>query len=317
MYNFCQVCCDHLVFVYQNAIDKNVIGDLLGLKNDQGSKAIKDVIDKSQIIQCKKQCSKENPVEMPDSSMKEPPRDPELGTEKKPALSCADIKKWGDEKAKNGVFYVKAKNKGTIKVFCDMTVDDGGWTLFFNYRHTPGSLVVLKNELPDDLLDNSHTNLDMFDPRAITELRFMCIEKGKSGNRYWHFRTSHPSLISLARTGDQTILDMTSISSKYKALPPPGNTPSIMTPDPLTPGTTIIVGKDKKGGFTNTPFGSDNVFWTVHGGDDEDLWECASNNRIGGDRRQPETMIETHHSIFFRGMPATTSKAKKRYLEGL
>ena len=254
---------------------------------------------------------------MPDSSMKEPPRDPTLGSEKKPAFSCSDIKKWGDENAKNGVYYIKLKSKGVIKVFCDMVVDDGGWTLFFNYIHTPGSLVMLKDEMPLDLQDNSHSNLDIFDSRAVNELRFMCYEKGRAGNRYWHFRSSHPSMLALARNGDQNVLDTSSISTYYKPLPPPVNIPNAVTPDPLSSGTMISFGKNPKGGFTDSPFGSDQLYWTVHGKDEEDLWECASNNRLDGDRREAETMIETHHSIFFRGLPASSSAAKKRYLESL
>jgi hypothetical protein len=262
-------------------------------------------------------CSKENPVEMPDASMREPPRDPELGNEKKPGLSCSDIKKWGDENAKNGQYWIKTQSKGSIKVFCDMEVDDGGWTLFFNYVHNPGANVIFKNDMPVDLIDNSHTNLDIFDGRALSELRFMCIEKSRTGNRYWHFRSNHPSLISVARNGDQSVLDTSSISSKYKPLPAPSNIPNIMTPDPLAPGASISIGRDKKGGFTDSPFGTDQLYWTVKGKEDEDLWECASNNRINGDRKQSESMVETHHSIWFRGLPASPSLAKKRYLESL
>jgi hypothetical protein len=303
------------VFIYQNAINKNVIGDFLGLKNDQGLKAVKDVIDKSQIVQCKKLCSRENPVEMPDASMREPPRDPELGTEKRPGLSCADIKRWGDEKAKNGNYWIKVQSKGSIKVFCDMEVDDGGWTLFLNYIHNPGANVILRNDVPNDLIDNAHTNLDIFDGRALSELRFMCIEKSKTGNRYWHFKSSHQSLISVARNGDQTVLDPSSLNSKYKPLPPPANMFNMMTPDPLAPGANITLGRAKKGGLTDSPFGTDQLYWTVKGRDDEDLWECGSNNRIDGDRKQSEAMVETHHSIWFRGLPASNDLAKKRYLE--
>ena len=317
MYNFCQVCCDHLAFVYQNAINNNVIGEFLGLKNDQGLKAVRDVFDKSQVVHCKKLCSKENPVEMPDATMKEPPRDPELGSEKKPGFSCSDIKKWGDENAKTGQYWIKVQSKGSIKVFCDMEVDDGGWTLFFNYIHNPGAEVNLKNDIPADLLDNAHTKLDIFDGRAISELRFSCFEKSRTGNRYWHFRTSQDSMLSVARNGDQSVLDTSSLSNKYKPLPPPINLPNISTPDPLIPGTVITTSRSKIGGFNDSPFGADQLYWTVKGKDDEDLWECASNNRINGDRKQSESMVETNHSIWFRGLPASSSLAKKRYLESI
>lgn len=254
---------------------------------------------------------------MPDASMREPPRDPELGTEKKPGLSCVDIKRWGDEKAKNGQYWIKVESKGTIRVFCDMEVDDGGWTLFFNYIHNPGANVILKKDMPADLIDNAHTDLEIFDGRALSELRFMCIEKSKTGNRYWHFKTSHGSFLSVARDGNQSVLDSSSLTTKYKPLPAPANLFNMMTPDPLVPGANITTGKNKKGGLTDSPFGTDQLYWTVKGKDDEDLWECGSNNRTNGDRKLSESMVETHHSIWFRGLPASATMAKKRYLENL
>jgi hypothetical protein len=56
LYNFCQVCCDHLVFVYKNAADKNVIGELLQFNQEQGLTALMHNIDPSVITQCKAEC---------------------------------------------------------------------------------------------------------------------------------------------------------------------------------------------------------------------------------------------------------------------
>jgi hypothetical protein len=55
---------------------------------------IGDIIDHNMIKKCKQGCRKEFPVEMP---QQQPPveRDPKLGSENKPARSCADIKVWG------------------------------------------------------------------------------------------------------------------------------------------------------------------------------------------------------------------------------
>jgi hypothetical protein len=96
-YHFCLVCCDHLLFMLQSSAEKNVVGGLLELNQEQGKKAIADSIDKNVQNNCKDSCKKEYPnasTNMP--TPKQPvPRDPDLGNQNKPAMSCMDIKEWG------------------------------------------------------------------------------------------------------------------------------------------------------------------------------------------------------------------------------
>jgi hypothetical protein len=89
----CQVCCDHLVFIYRNA-GSSTFGHGLKLDTQQGQEAIRDVIDKTTVEKCKRECQSTYPMSMPQPESAVP-RDSNLGTEKCPAVSCADIKKWG------------------------------------------------------------------------------------------------------------------------------------------------------------------------------------------------------------------------------
>jgi hypothetical protein len=67
---------------------------LLELNQEQGIKSIQNVIDISTIQSCKMECRKNYPVDMP-TPQPPVPRDPLLGTEKRPAISCIDIKTFG------------------------------------------------------------------------------------------------------------------------------------------------------------------------------------------------------------------------------
>lgn len=320
------MCCDHLPFIYQNASEKNILGELLQLKQEQGIKSIKDIIDVNQIKKCKSECKKNYPVEMPEAK-KKPPRDPELGTEKKPAFTCMDIKTWGAKTARSGIYWIELPSKGPQKVFCDLETDNGGWTLFFNYVHQPGQEVILnENKLPENLKTNSHMYLENagFSSRDVKEVRFLCTERFKTQKKYWHFKTRNPDFIHVAFKGDQSVLKPLSLASGYDEIRAPeqilGKYEIAVLKNTL--GKFDFVGESQTGGFTSTIFGSTtyDAYWTVKGESaSQDIFECGSSHRVNGNVSSEDdpSMVFTHHSVWFRGSPPTDDEAEDRYVNNI
>jgi hypothetical protein len=259
------------------------------------------------------------------SPMPEPPRDPELGSEKKPAKHCMDIKKWGAKGAKSGVYWIILASKGPQKVFCDMETDNGGWTLFFNYIHQPGQELLLNgNKLPNDLKTNSHMYLENagFSIRDAKEIRFFCTEMFKADKKFWHFKTNNVDVVSVAFKGDQTTLKKTSLTNGYISIRPPTNIQGKYNEsvEKNKIAKFDVFGDSPSGGFTTTAFGSStyDAYWTVKGDSPvQDIFECGSSHRLTGEISPEDNpiMVFTHHSIWFRGNPPTAEEARERYVE--
>lgn len=178
--------------------------------------------------------------------------------------------------------------------------------------------------MPYSLQTNSHVNLANagFDHYDIKELRFFCKEKYKNQSRFWHFKTNNEQMIQVALIGDQSFLKTNSISQNYVELEPDfrlGNEYRRVVPKNAI-DDYVPIENQKSGGFTNTPFGSlkQKQFWTIGGANSNKLrFECASfheyNNSMGEIDRDP-LLVDTHHTIWFRGNAPTKDQAYKRFL---
>jgi hypothetical protein len=80
-------------------------------------------------------------------------------------------------------------------------------------------------------------------------------------------------------------------------------------------------GRNPKGGFTVTSFGSDDYssYWTVKGDDQtQDIYECGSIHRGPGATGEDDpNMVFTHHSVCFRGFPPSEDEARERFMNNL
>jgi hypothetical protein len=148
-----------------------------------------------------------------------------------------------------------------------------------------------------------------FTTKDAKELRFYCTENFKGNKSYWHFKTSDENIIQTGLNGDQTILRVDSLKSSYNELNPLPEINGINGKRFLTSMLEKVdyYGKESNGGFINTPFGSteNGTFWTIRGPNPKQpIYECASYHRyIGGYSNNEDSprMVETHHTIWFRG----------------
>lgn len=149
--SFCNVCCDNLIFEYQQLALENPLATTLGLTTPLAGDLMKDYFIKGdKITECRNNCVKTYPATLPTQNTT-PSRDPTLGTKENPARDCMDIKVWGDKDNKSGKYWCKFGFQGIYEVYCDMETDFGGWTLFFNYAHSVGQELSL-NETVSSLL---------------------------------------------------------------------------------------------------------------------------------------------------------------------
>jgi hypothetical protein len=142
--SFCNVCCDNLSLEYEEIAKENRFATNLGMTSNDFIEFMKDhVVKTNQVESCKNKCITVYPAQLP-TIQTSPSRDPELGlSQRNPGRDCMDIKVWGSEENKSGNYWIKLGMKGVFEVYCDMETDQGGWTLFFNYKHAQGQEVYL------------------------------------------------------------------------------------------------------------------------------------------------------------------------------
>jgi hypothetical protein len=80
------------------------------------------------------------------------------------------------------------------------------------------------------------------------------------------------------------------------------------------------INNDKNGGFINTPFGSYKYkkYWTIKGSNmDHPKYECGTEHSylggLSGTVSNPN-MVDSHHTIWFRGKAPNKEQAQRRFL---
>ena len=317
---FCTVCCDHLRIVLKNQAQKQIIGEILSLKNNPGFNKIVRSITDHDLNKCRSSCSNTFPVNFP-VILPPPPRDMKLGKNpQNSAKNCKDIQRWGDKNSRSGQYWIDLGQRGKTKVYCDMEIDGGGWALFFNYLHYPGQEVYLDtSKPPSNLKENSHINLkDVgFSENEVSELRFFCTERSNL-KQYWHFKVSNLEFINVALSGDQRFLKKSSILGGYHDLPFPGKPLKwVRAMDKDRIKKINLTGQNRAGGFWDSPFGSNKykMFWTVKGNVKKGgRFECGTSHKDG--MTNPlASLVMTHHTVWFRGTEPSVDEARTRFVE--
>lgn len=216
-------------------------------------------------------------------------------TQNQAAKSCKDIID-NNFSVGDGVYWIDPNlgdTEDAYRVYCDMTIDGGGWLLVLNYLHSGASNpnLSIKTSAPPLLGSNvlgtdesvtteywGHTGKSLFSKlqQGATETRFFC--KTASHNRIMHFKTSLDAVFSYFSTGTGSL---TGIATNHTLLSDhsanlPGQTASYYT-------------NQGDEAMTNFPFWKGGIYhWGIKGTGSR--WECDD---MGGS-------YDTIHRIYIR-----------------
>ena len=117
----------------------------------------------------------------------------------------------------SGVYWIRGSDGVAYQVYCDMTLDGGGWMMILNYVHQSGtnpSLLVRTSSFP--LLNNQYTFADESGStsvggswghisnslaNSITWSEYMFYGKSSGHSRVIHFRGNNSNIVSYIKTG--------------------------------------------------------------------------------------------------------------------
>lgn len=160
-----------------------------------------------------------------------------------------------------------------------------------------------------------------FSTYDVKELRFFCTEIFGKDKFYWHFKTTNPELIQASITGDMSSIKSNALADYYQELNPSVELNGVYRKSVFNYMSEYFVplSRDKNNGFINTPFGSYKYrkYWTVKGSNDNPKYECGTEHNYSGGISSSEgnpNMVDTHHTIWFRGKAPSKEEAQKRFL---
>ena len=161
-----------------------------------------------------------------------------------------------------------------FKAQCDMTTDEGGWTLVLNYVHQGGrnpDLAIKSLTTPqlgeDGLGDDGslvvstwgHASNSLLAKFTFDSVRFYC--ETSAHNRTLHFKSSLPNIVSYGQTGNGS---MTGLKDDFTAYD--DNTANL----PATAESYYVHQADQA--LTNFPFYKSGYHWGIRGNGNR--WEC-------------------------------------------